>query len=89
MEDSISFEVKDAIVRLQNAEENIPTTKKGVESGEENLRVNEERYKAQVTTITDVLDAQSLLTRARVNYYSALYNHNLAKARLMRAVGKY
>jgi outer membrane protein TolC len=89
LEDSIRFEVKDAIMRLENAEENIPTTKKGVESGEENLRVNEERYKAQVTTITEVLDAQSLLTRARVNYYNALYNHNLAKARLMRAVGRY
>ena len=89
LEDSIRLELKDAILRLENAEENIPTTQKAIKQGEENLRVNEERYKAQVTTITEVLDAQSLLTRARVNFYSALYNHHLAKASLERALGKY
>ena len=89
LEDSIRLEIKDAILRLENAEENIPTTQKAIKQGEENLRVNEERYKAQVTTITEVLDAQSLLTRARENYYIALYNHHLAKASLKRALGTY
>ncbi len=89
LEDSIRLELKDAILRLENAEENIPTTQKAIKQGEENLRVNEERYKAQVTTITEVLDAQTLLTRARVNFYSALYNHHLARASLERALGKY
>ena len=58
LEDSILLELKDAVLGLRTAEENIPTTKKAVKQGEENLRVNEERYKAQVTTITEVLDAQ-------------------------------
>ncbi|MCD6298013.1 MAG: TolC family protein, partial [Deltaproteobacteria bacterium] len=68
---------------------NIPTTSKAVEQAEENLRVSEERYKAQVTTSTEVLDAQTLLTEGRMNYYRALYDHNLAKARLRRAIGEY
>jgi len=89
LEDSIRLELKDAVLALETAEKNIPTTKKAVEQGEENLRVNNERYKAQVTTITEVLDAQSLLTQARVNYYKALYSHNLARARLQRALGTY
>jgi outer membrane protein len=89
LEDSIRLDVKDALLRLENAAENIPTTEKAVEQGEENLRVNEERYKAQVATITDVLDAQTLLTQARVNHYRALYNHNLARFRLQRALGFY
>jgi outer membrane protein TolC len=89
LEDSIQLEVKEAMLAIQTAEENIPTTQKAVEQGEENLRVNEERYKAQVTTISEVLDAQALLTRARASYYSALYAHHLAKARLQRAIGKY
>lgn len=89
LEDGIGLEVQDALLGLDEAEKNIPTTRKAVEQGEENLRVNEERYKAQVTTITEVLDAQTLLTRARVNYYRALYNHNLARARLERAIGEY
>jgi outer membrane protein TolC len=89
IEDRIALDVQGALLELDAAEKNIPTTRKAVEQGEENLRVNEERYKAQVTTITEVLDAQTLLTRARVSYYRALYNHNLGKARLQRALGEY
>ena len=89
LEDSIRLEVKEEVLALKNAEDNIPTTRKAVEQAEENLRVNDERYKAQVTTITEVLDAQSLLTQAIANYYRALYNHNLAKARLQRTIGAY
>ena len=74
---------------LEEAEKNIPTTKKAVEQAEENLRVSRERYRAQVTTSTEVLDAQTLLSQARTNYHNALYDHNLAKAGLMRAVGEY
>jgi len=89
VEDGIRFEVKDSVLGLETAEKNIPTTQKAVTQGEENLRVNEERYKAQVTTITELLDAQTLLAEARLNYYRALYDHNLARARLERAVGSY
>lgn len=89
LEDSIRLELKDVILEIATAEENIPTTKKAVEQGEENLRVNDERYKAQVSTITEVLDAQSILTQARVNYYTALYTHHLARASLLRALGTY
>ncbi|MBW1681791.1 MAG: TolC family protein, partial [Deltaproteobacteria bacterium] len=85
--DGIRLELKDALLALDEAEKNIPTTKMAVEQGEENLRVNEERYKAQVTTITEVLDAQTLLTQARTNYYNSLYDHHLARARLERALG--
>jgi outer membrane protein TolC len=89
LEDGIRVEVKEAMLALDATEKMIPVTKKAVEQGEENLRVNKERYKAQVTTISEVLDAQALLTQARVNYYRALYEHHLARARLERALGTY
>jgi len=89
IEDSINLELKTALLDLETSEKNIPTTRKAVEQGEENLRVSEERYKAQVTTITEVLDAQTRLSQARVNYFMAFYDHNLAKARLLRAIGEY
>jgi outer membrane protein len=89
VEDGIRLQVKQATLDLDASAKNLPTTQKGVDSGEENLRVNEERYKAQVSTITDLLDAQTLLARARLDYYQALYDHNLAKARLERALGNY
>jgi outer membrane protein TolC len=87
--DSVTLEVKQAILDLDTAVENIPSTQKAVEQGEENLRVNEERYKAQVSTILDLLTAQQLLVQARVNYITALYTHAIAKATLDRAIGIY
>jgi outer membrane protein len=88
LEDTIRLEVKSAVLSLEEVEKNIPTTRKALEQAEENLRVNEERYRAQVNTITEVLDAQTLLTRARVDYYRSLYGHNVARARLLRAMGE-
>ncbi|MCX5878817.1 MAG: TolC family protein [Deltaproteobacteria bacterium] len=89
VEDGIRLQVKQAMLDLDSSAKNIPTTQKGVDAGEENLRVNAERYKAQVSTITDLLDAQTLLARSRLDYYRALYDHNQAKARLDRAIGNY
>jgi outer membrane protein len=89
LQDSIRLELKEAMLALDEARKNIPTTKKAVEQAEENLRVSEERYKAQVTTSTEVLDAQTLLTQARTNYYNAIYNEKLARAKLLRALGAY
>lgn len=89
VEEGISLELKQSILNLEQAQENIPTTEKAVEQAEENLRVSQERYKAQVTTTTEVLDAQTLLAQARKNYYNALYDHHLAKAALTRAIGTF
>jgi len=89
LETNIQLEIKDAFLGLETSEANIPITRKAVEQGEENLRVSQERYKAQVTTSTEVLDAQRYLTRSRVNHFTALYQYHEAKARLMRAIGSY
>jgi outer membrane protein len=58
-----------------------------VESAEENFRISKERYREQVATATEVLDAQTRLTRARTNHTRALAVFNVAVARLIRAMG--
>ena len=50
--------------------------------------MNEERYKYQVATQTDVVNAVTLLAQARVNYYGALSDFNVAKSQLERAMGR-
>jgi outer membrane protein TolC len=86
--ESVTLEVKTDYLNLLTAEKNINVTEKAIEQAEENLRMNEERYKYQVATQTDVLDAVTLLAQARVNYYGALSDFNIAKAQLERAMGK-
>jgi len=86
--ESIILEVKNDYLNMITAEKNIKVAEKATEQAEENVRLNEERYKYQVATATDVLDAVTLLAQARLNYYSALADFNIAKARLERSMGR-
>ena len=87
MNDRIALEVKDSYLLLREAEKHIFVAKKAIEQAEENFRINEERYKEQVATSTDVIDAQTLLTRAKSDYYNALSYYNIALASLERSMG--
>ena len=84
----INQEVKQAYLRTRESEQNIVTIEKAIEQAKENLRITEERYKEQVSTITDVLVAQTLFTQTMTNYYNALYDYKIAKAVLYRAIGQ-
>jgi outer membrane protein len=87
VKDSIRLEVKTAFLTLQAAEKAVKVAEKVIESAEENFRISGERYEEQVATATEVLDAQTRLTQARTNYTTALVAFNLARARLVRAMG--
>lgn len=86
--DNIHLQVKKAYLKTQEAEKAIITVEQAVEQAKENFRINEERYKAQVATSTDVLDAQTLLAKTITNYYKALYAFKISKAALYRAIGQ-
>ena len=86
--DNINLEVKQSYLKTQEAQKNITTIEKAIEQAKENLRITEERYKEQVSTTTDVLVAQTLLTETMTNYYNALYDFKIAKAILYRALGQ-
>jgi outer membrane protein TolC len=86
--DNINLEVKQAYLKTTESEKNITTIEKAIEQAKENLRITEERYKEQVSTTTDVLVAQTLLTDTMTNYYNALYDYKIAKAVLHRAIGQ-
>jgi len=87
VQDGVRLDVKQASLSVVEAKQNIQVAETAVSQAEENFRINEERYKGQVATSTDVLDALTLLTRARTNYYTALSDYNVSKARLQRAIG--
>ncbi|MFW6127482.1 MAG: TolC family protein [Thermodesulfobacteriota bacterium] len=87
LSDQVRLDVQDAYLALQETAERIQVTKKAVAQGEENLRLNRERYQEQVGTATEVVDASTLLTRTRVNYFNARYDHQLAKAQFLWALG--
>lgn len=88
VQDNIELEVKTAFLRTKESEKNIITVEKAIEQAKENFRINEERFKEQVGTTTDVLDAQTLLSDTLTNYFNALYDFKISKATLFRAMGQ-
>lgn len=87
MNEQVQLDVQTAYLKIKETVDRIRTTETAVTQGEENLRLNEERYKESVGTATDVIDADTLLTRTRVNYWTAVYDHQMAKAQMLWAIG--
>jgi outer membrane protein len=89
IQDLVRLEVKEAFTTLKEAEKNIAVAQKAIQQAEENFRISEVRYKEQVATSLEVLDAQTLLVQAKNNYNQTLYIYNLAQSRLVRAMGNW
>jgi outer membrane protein len=89
IKDLIGLEVKEAYLSLREAEKNIKLAEKSIQQAEENFRISQVRYREQVTSSLEVLDAQTLLSQAKNNTYQALYAYNLAQSRLLKAMGTW
>jgi outer membrane protein len=87
VKDQVILDVQAAALKVDEAKKNIQVAETAVSQAEEDSRINEERFKGQVGTTTEVLDSLTRLTQARTNYYSALSDYDVAKARLQRAIG--
>ncbi|HPL62904.1 MAG TPA: TolC family protein [Syntrophales bacterium] len=85
--DRIALEVKNAYLSMREAEKRISVTRTAIGQAEENFRINQERYREHIATSTDVIDAQTLLARARADYFGAISDYRIAIARLDRAMG--
>ena len=84
---TVDVEVRRAHSALVEAVDLVNASRKVVEQAEESLRLAKARFDVGAATQLDMLDAQVALTRARTNETQALYDFNVALARLNRAVG--
>ncbi len=87
LKDQISLEVKNYYISAENALERMKVAESAIAQAEENLRIVKDRYNLQVATTTDVLDAQTMLDQARVNYLSARSDYAKALAGLNSSMG--
>ncbi|MFZ5439833.1 MAG: TolC family protein [Myxococcota bacterium] len=80
-------EVSGRMDQLRAATSAIEVAKTALESAEEAWRVTSAVVQAGSGTTTDLLDAQSALTQARLNLVRARYQQALARVQLRRAMG--
>ena len=85
--ETVMNEVKQAYEDMQRNYLNIADNKAAVEFQSENFRINQERYKEQVATYVEVLDAQRQLQLAQGNFYISICGFKINQATLERKMG--
>ena len=86
-EETALFELTSARLSIENAEEFVQSQQLNLTRAKEGLRLAEVGYKEGTKTQVEMIDAQTALTTARVNYYQAIYSHVVAKLALQKAMG--
>ncbi|TAK64597.1 MAG: hypothetical protein EPO24_03180, partial [Bacteroidetes bacterium] len=88
LRDGIAMEVTSSYLNLTKSRESIVLAERGVQQAEENYRSTNEKFKAGISSTSDLLDAEVALLQAKTNYTNALVDKELAYARLSKAIGK-
>ena len=83
----VNQDVRDNILDIQAAAKLVEATHSNVELAQEALSEAQQRFKAGVSDNLAVSQAQSQTEQANDQYISALYQHNVAKLSLARALG--
>ena len=83
----VEADVRDALLDIQSAQKQVEVAHSNVELATEALTESRERYKAGVSDNLSVSQALQSLAQANDQYVSSLYQHNLAKLSLARALG--
>ena len=83
----IAADVRDSILDIQSAAKQVQVAQSNVALAKEALSEAQLRYSAGVSDNLAVSQAQSSMAQADQQYISSLYQHNLAKLSLARALG--
>ena len=84
----IRLEVARAYQQHVSARERLVVAGQAIDQASETLRIIQNRYREGLTTITEVLRAETALVRARLNLVAARYDHYVSYAHVLLSVGK-
>lgn len=84
---NVYYEVHQAYLNLNEAEQKIPAAELAMEKARENLAIADGRYLAGVGTPIEVTDAQMAFSNARSAHIQSLLDYKVAQAALEKAIG--
>lgn len=80
-------DVRQAFINLNAAADQVTVAKSNVDLSHESLTQSRDRFVAGVTDTVEVVQAEQAVVQADDDYISAVFEHNLAKVSLARAMG--
>lgn len=85
---SLDAQMTQYLATLANVQQQFAVSRASVVAATENLRVTNERFRAGVATIIEVISAQQSLTQAQVNEVTARFSYLRTKAQLESIIGR-
>ncbi len=84
---SIKLEIQDCLLKLESASSSISTQKENIKTADESFRVAVIQFRNGIIDNTELLNANVGLSNARTLYVQSLFDFQVAKAKLNRALG--
>ena len=86
--EQLMIRMQKAQIDLNNAYQQALIALNSIEQSEENLRLNEQYYKAGTSGMSDLLEAQQLYQQSRDKYAEAYSKYEISKTEYLQATGR-
>lgn len=86
--EQLMIRMQKAQIDLSNAYQQALIARNSIEQSEENLRLNEQYYKAGTSSMSDLLQAQQLYQQSRDKYAEAYSKYEISKTEYLQATGR-
>lgn len=86
--EQLLIRMQKAQIDLNNAYQQALIARNSIEQSEENLRLNEQYYKAGTSSMSDLLEAQQLFQQSRDKYAEAYSKYEISKTEYLQATGR-
>jgi outer membrane protein TolC len=83
----IESDVRTALLNLQSSADQVNVAHSNIDLADQTLAQSRDRFSAGVTDTVEVVQSQGSVASAHEQYISSLYNFNVAKISLIRAMG--
>jgi outer membrane protein TolC len=88
-EDTVTLEVEQAYLAVQEARDRVQVANQTLGEAQQAYAIAQLRYKAAVSALIELSDAETALTQSESNQVNALYDYNSALAQLERGLGRF
>jgi outer membrane protein TolC len=84
----VEYEIRSALLDVKTSDDQVAVSNQQIDLAAEQLKEAQDRYKAGVSGSLEVVQAQEAVAGANDNHIQALYQNNVAKLSLVRALGE-
>jgi len=88
LKDAVDVEVYQNYFTYKRMNEKISVSWVSLEQAKENYRITHEKYNQQLSTSTELIDAETLLMQAETNYTNTLVDFKLSMTKLEKSIGR-